>query len=249
MTIVDPAAPNALLTRISSIALFASPMFPQTITPLPSARPSAFTAQRPPRESANFLAEITSEKVPARAVGMPCRSMKSCEKALEDSNCAAFWFAPQIRSPFFWNRSAIPSASGLSGPTTVKSTPLSRAKSSCPDRSSAAMLTHSTGDWFLTRRSSAIPVLPGAHHIFDTCEDCASFQTRACSRPPEPMTRSFIERESETGTAEGRKGYLGALQEPEVGTSRCDVPAGVPAGGTEVVRAAKSDVALRRWYA
>src|SRR5258708_39474209 len=39
-----------------------------------------------------------------------------------------------------------------------------------------------------------MPAFPGAHHICVTSEDCASFHTSACSRPPEPMTRSFIAR-------------------------------------------------------
>src|SRR5881396_329227 len=37
-----------------------------------------------------------------------------------------------------------------------------------------------------------MPALPGAHHIWVPCGDCASFHTRACSRPPEPITRSLI---------------------------------------------------------
>jgi len=37
-----------------------------------------------------------------------------------------------------------------------------------------------------------MPALPGAHHICVACGDCASFQTSACSRPPDPMTRSFM---------------------------------------------------------
>src|ERR1019366_10545667 len=37
-----------------------------------------------------------------------------------------------------------------------------------------------------------MPALPGAHHICVACGDGASFQTRACSRPPEPMTKIFM---------------------------------------------------------
>src|SRR5262245_19781720 len=40
--------------------------------------------------------------------------------------------------------------------------------------------------------SLAMPGLPGAHHICVTCGDWASFQTMACSLPPEPRTRSFM---------------------------------------------------------
>ena len=71
----------------------------QIKTPLPRARPSALTAQRPPREAAKREAEGESANVPARAVGMPYCSMKRCEKTLEASNRAAFWFGPQMRRP------------------------------------------------------------------------------------------------------------------------------------------------------
>jgi hypothetical protein len=37
-----------------------------------------------------------------------------------------------------------------------------------------------------------IPAFPGAHHIRVMCLDCANFHTNACSRPPEPITKTFI---------------------------------------------------------
>jgi hypothetical protein len=55
----------------------------------------------PSSDAANFFAAVASEKVPARAVGIPYFSMNFCEKTLDDSNCAAFWFGPQMRKPFF----------------------------------------------------------------------------------------------------------------------------------------------------
>src|SRR2546430_12740310 len=67
---------------------------------LRSPRRSAFAAQRPPSDAANFLAAAGSLKVPERAVGMPYFSMNRWEKALDDSNCAAFRLAPQTRRPF-----------------------------------------------------------------------------------------------------------------------------------------------------
>ena len=48
----------------------------------------------------------------------------------------------------------------------------------------------------IVRSSCAMPALPGAHHICVTCGDCASFHTRACSRPPEPMTRIFMKKKA-----------------------------------------------------
>ena len=63
-----------------------------------------------------------------------------------------------------------------------------------------------------------MPALPGAHHICVTCGDCASFQTSACSRPPEPMTRIFIANAIEAGKREGGKEILSGRRlciEPE----------------------------------
>src|SRR5204862_327057 len=81
-----PAAPKDLAVRISSMARSDSAGEWQIKTPLPRARPSALTAQRPSRECANFLAAVVSRKVPALAVGIPYFSMKFWEKTLEDSN-------------------------------------------------------------------------------------------------------------------------------------------------------------------
>ena len=71
-----PAPPKAFLTSTSWMAWSAWAMSRQIKTPLPRARPSALTAQRPPSEAANREAAGESAKVPARAVGMPCCSMK-----------------------------------------------------------------------------------------------------------------------------------------------------------------------------
>ena len=38
----------------------------------------------------------------------------------------------------------------------------------------------------------AMPAVPGAQKIHFTCGDCFNFQTRACSRAPPPMTRTFM---------------------------------------------------------
>ena len=54
------------------------------------------------------------------------------------------------------------------------------------------MSMHSTLELFDLRVSFAIPALPGAHHIFVGRGDCASFQTKVCSRPPPPITKIFI---------------------------------------------------------
>src|SRR4029077_4984763 len=40
--------------------------------------------------------------------------------------------------------------------------------------------------------SRAVPPLPGATKTFCTFGLCASFHAMACSRPPDPITRSFM---------------------------------------------------------
>src|SRR5437016_7119283 len=100
MTILLPAAPKDFLTRTSLMAAVASALVRQIRTPLPSARPSAFTAQCQPSDAAMSLAEFGWLVTHARAVGMPYRSMKICENAFDASNCADLRFGPQMRRPF-----------------------------------------------------------------------------------------------------------------------------------------------------
>src|SRR3974390_318854 len=83
------------------------------------------------------------------------------------------------------NASTTPFTSGNSGPTTVKSGCNRSASASSRGISPASADTHST--------SSAIPPFPGAHHTFSTSGLAPSFHTSACSRPPPPITRTFIE--------------------------------------------------------
>ncbi len=100
---LEPASPNARSVMIWSIALSASPVLLQMSTPLPSASPSAFTAHWPSSDAANALAPAASANEAERIVGMPLRSMNSCEKILDDSNCAASCVGPQMRRPAAWN--------------------------------------------------------------------------------------------------------------------------------------------------
>ena len=44
--------------------------------------------------------------------------------------------------------------------------------------------------------SRAMPALPGAHHSLVTSGEAAIFHARACSRPPEPSRRMFMNRAS-----------------------------------------------------
>ncbi len=78
----------------------------------------------------------------------------------------------------------MPAASGASGPMTVRPTRFSFAKAISRGKSSCGMGT------FVA--SAAVPALPGATNTSSTRLDCASFQARACSRPPPPTTRTFM---------------------------------------------------------
>src|SRR6516165_10871854 len=79
----------------------------------------------------------------------------------------------------------MPRTNGSSGPTTVKSAPSFAARSAAARTSPNSSGKHSA--------SFAIPPFPGAHQIFSTCGDCTSFHTSACSRPPLPIIRIFIQ--------------------------------------------------------
>ena len=122
------------------------------------------------------------------AVGMRCRCMNSLAKLLLDSRRAAARVGPKMGQPRLWNSSTTPSVNGGSGPTTVKSG--FNLLASCTSEStlfrSAAM--HSA--------SAAMPPLPGAQYSFFIRDDCRSFHTMACSRPPLPRTRTFMSQAS-----------------------------------------------------
>src|SRR6202048_4754475 len=110
--------------------------------------------------------------------------MKALANSLQLSSCAAAWVGPKIFNPARLKASTTPSASGASGPTTVR-----------PMRETAANATKSAIEvkaTLLSSRSRAVPALPGATKTFATRLDCAIFHASACSRPPPPMTRIFI---------------------------------------------------------
>ena len=90
----------------------------------------------------------------------------------------------KIVSPCRRNSSTMPATRGASGPTTVRSIRLSRANWTRRGISSELM--------FRLSPSFAVPAFPGAQKTSSTLGDCFSFQTKACSRPPEPTTRILI---------------------------------------------------------
>src|SRR5690606_28461826 len=110
----------------------------------------------------------------------------SLVKAFEPSSCAGARCGPKHRRPAALNASTTPSTSGASGPMMVSATCSLRASATSASMSSAATATlRSFG-------SSAVPALPGATSTCVTRADCAHFHASACSRPPEPTTRTFM---------------------------------------------------------
>src|SRR5438094_620714 len=106
---------------------------------------------------------------------------------------AADLVGPNARNFSAANLSTIPAASGSSGPTTVKSTRFSFANPTSACRSVAGIATFSA--------MSPVPAFPGAQKSRSAYGDCRSFHVSACSRPPLPMTRIFIDY-NRSGTVE-----------------------------------------------
>ena len=74
------------------------------------------------------MASLTSVKVRAAAVGIPARAMTCLAYALEASSWAPSRDGPHVRILAAINESTTPAARGASGPTTTRSTRLSRAR-------------------------------------------------------------------------------------------------------------------------
>src|SRR6201999_1581946 len=106
---------------------------------------------------------------------------RSLVNPLEPSSCAACLLGPNALMPTAVRSSTMPAASGVSGPTTTRSTALRLQNAITAAWSAISSATHSA--------SRAIPALPGAHHSLVTSGEAAIFQARACSRPPEPSRR------------------------------------------------------------
>ena len=146
----------------------------QTKTPFPAARPSALTTHGGRADSS------------LAGMGTPAASMTSLAKLFEPSIRAAAALGPKTAIPACRSVSATPATSGTSGPTTTRSTPRVWHRSRRPSASSAR-----TG-WHSPRR--AMPGFPGAAWSAASRGLWASFQASACSRPPEPTTRTLTGR-------------------------------------------------------
>ena len=184
ITTAAPASPKARRSIIASIAASASASVAATTTPLPAARPSAFTTIGAPRRRTNSRAASASSKRSHCAVGMPAASHTSLVKALLPSSCAAARDGPMQGIEAASMASAMPATSGASGPGTTRSISLSWAKATRAGKSSSPIGTHSA--------TCAMPGLPGAHHSFVSSGLAASDQQSACSRPPDPTTSTRI---------------------------------------------------------
>src|SRR3954468_3995000 len=179
-----PASPRLFCVIICSMAACASSTLAATTTPFPAASPSALITIGAPRLATKVLARSALWNVRWSAVGMLCRTMNALAKSFEDSSCAAARVAPKILMRASRKASTAPAASAASGPTTVRWMPSFLANATNSATSESAM--------FSRPLSRAVPPLPGATKTFCTFGLWASFQAMACSRPPEPITRSFM---------------------------------------------------------
>src|SRR6266702_1490004 len=114
---------------------------------------------------------------------MPASRQRSLTKPLEPSSTAAALLGPKARMPAASKISQRPATNWGSAPITAKSIRASTANWTRAGKSVAAIGTRSA-TW-------AIPALPGAQYSFVSSGLFDSAQASACSRPPEPTSRTF----------------------------------------------------------
>src|SRR5215469_7904391 len=158
----------------------AASLLPVTTTPLPAARPSAFTTYGGPNSSRARSAAALSWHVLDLAVGTPAAPMTSLAKDLEPSIMAAPRPGPKQAIAADRTASATPLTRGASGPTTTRS--VSSLAASAAISAGAAVLAACSS------ASSAMPGFPGAACRSVTAVSLARERASACSRPPDPMT-------------------------------------------------------------
>ena len=152
-----------------------------TMTPLPAARPSAFTTCGAPNSSS---AAATSSRVAAwvaRPVGTPAACMMRLANAFDPSSCAAALPGPNVGMPRSRSASATPATRGASGPITTSPIDSVCAKEATATGSFASSVT--------TVTSRAMPAFPGAAKMSCASPSLRSDVMIACSRAPEPRTR------------------------------------------------------------
>ena len=150
------------------------------ITPLPAASTSAFSTAGYDAHARWAIASSRSRNITCEAVGTPQSRISSLAYAFEPSIRAAARVGPNAAMPAALRSSTRPATSGASGPTTTRSTSRSRAAS-----------TTSPGGRHSTP-SRAMPALPGVASTSGAVAPRRSVPTSACSRPPEPTTRTRL---------------------------------------------------------
>ena len=185
ITTSRPASPSRP-DSIASAAATASSAVCAITTPLPAARPLAFTTIGVRCRRTTCGSKLSRVTVTEAAVGIRWRRRNSLANALEPSSRAGACRGPKQRRPSRSKASTRPATSGASGPTMVSATPSARASRVRPPMSVAGTGT------LRTFGSRAVPALPGATNTSATRGEAAHFQASACSRPPEPTMRTFI---------------------------------------------------------
>ncbi len=147
-----------------------------TSTPLPAASASSLTTYGGPNAASARSASAGEAQVKEAAVGMPASAMTCLAKDFEPSITAAAASGPKQPIPASRSASAAPATSGASGPITTRSGLSLRASARIPAGVGAV-------SGYVSARA-AMPGLPGAAWM--SCVMRA--RTRACSRPPDPMT-------------------------------------------------------------
>ena len=154
ITTFVPASPNAPRSIMERTASSPSSRERHMMTPLPAARPSAFTTKGGSVSPILASACPMSVKTAYSPVGIPYFFIRFFEKVLLPSSSAAAFEGPKTRRPSFSKKSVIPSQRGCSGPTTVRSTDSFFTNSASELKSPTLIATHSA--WRL------IPAFPGA---------------------------------------------------------------------------------------
>jgi hypothetical protein len=149
-----PASPKSFLSMMLLIASSASFLLSQIKTPLPAAKPSAFTTIGVLNLSRSPMAFSELVYTSYRAEGIEYFFIKSLEYDLLPSNLAPAFRGPKAFIPFSLSISTKPATKGASGPTTTISILESRENLTNLFRSSAFMSRHSA--------ICDMPAFPGA---------------------------------------------------------------------------------------
>jgi len=161
----------------------------QTTTPLPLARPAAFTTTGVSCACTYATADSTFSNVRDSAVGIIAARINCFAQALSPSSRAPSAPGPNTFKPALRKRSPSPAHSGSSGPITMN--PIFSCRHSVTTSSTVFVVADSAFKSTF-RPTDAVPALPGANRSLPQPLLCFSFHPSACSRPPPPITNTFI---------------------------------------------------------